>query len=210
MLLFKNELKHKEDKIFNSLILVEPQEDAKVVYDKFHLVPFGEYLPFENFLTKIGLGFSSDLFGTGFQNGSGPQVVNLPNVGKIFPLICYEAVFPQDVSAMPERADVIVQVTNDAWFGVSSGPYQHLAAAQLRAVEEGLPLVRVANTGISAIIDGYGRIIHESKLNDRTHIDSYLPTKTLSKTVFSEFKDAGVFLLIIILVILSRLNVFRK
>ena len=104
----------------------------------------------------------------------------------------------------------LLNVTNDAWFGVSSGPYQHLAAAQLRAVEEGLPLVRVANTGISAIIDGYGRIIRESELNDRTHIDSRLPTRTISKTVFSEFKDAGVFLLIIILVILSRLNIFRK
>ena len=191
-------LRTKEDKIFNSLILVEPQEDAKVVYDKFHLVPFGEYLPFENFLTKIGLGFSSDLFGTGFQNGSGPQVVNLPNVGKIFPLICYEAVFPQDVSAMPERADVIVQVTNDAWFGKFSGPYQHLAQAQMRSIEQGLPMVRVANTGISGLIDPTGRVVKKLELNKSGYIDVALPDGELS-TLYSHYGNWTILLLFIVL-----------
>ncbi len=191
-------LRRQEDKIFNSLILIDGEAGAKVIYDKYHLVPFGEYLPFENFLAKIGLGFSSDLFGTGFQNGSGPQVVNLPNVGKIFPLICYEAVFPQDVSAMPERADVIIQVTNDAWFGKFSGPYQHLAQAQMRSIEQGLPMLRVANTGISGLIDPAGRVVEKLELNKSGYIDVALPDGEFS-TLYSRYGNWTILLLFIVL-----------
>ena len=168
--------------------------DAKVIYDKYHLVPFGEYLPFENFLAKIGLGFSSELFGTGFQHGPGPRVVNLPNVGKILPLICYEAVFPQDVSAMPQRADVIVQVTNDAWFGQFSGPYQHLAQAQMRSIEQGIPMVRVANTGVSGLIDPNGRIVEKLQLGETGYIDVVLPVGEFS-TLYSRYGNWTVVIL---------------
>ena len=191
-------LRAKDDKIYNSLILIDPQKDAEVIYDKYHLVPFGEYLPFEDFLAKIGLGFSSDLFGTGFQHGTGPKVVNLPNVGKIFPLICYEAVFPQDVSAMPERADMILQVTNDAWFGKFSGPYQHLAQAQMRSIEQGLPLVRVANTGVSGLIDPNGRVVKKLELDEAGYIDVALPKGYVS-TFYSRFGHWSVFFLFICL-----------
>ena len=201
-------LRSQDDKIFNSLILIDPQKDAKVIYDKYHLVPFGEYLPFEDFLSKIGLGFSSDLFGTGFQHGSGPKIVNLPNVGKILPLICYEAVFPQDVSAMPERADVIVQVTNDAWFGKFSGPYQHLAQAQMRSIEQGLPLVRVANTGVSGLIDPNGRVVKKLELDEAGYIDVALPDGDLS-TLYSRFGHWAIFVLFICLGIANFISRIR-
>ena len=191
-------LRAKDDKIFNSLILIDPKKDTKIIYDKYHLVPFGEYLPFENVLAKIGLGFSSELFGTGFQHGPGPKVVNLPNVGKILPLICYEAVFPQDVSAMPQRADVIVQVTNDAWFGQFSGPYQHLAQAQMRSIEQGLPMVRVANTGVSGLIDPNGRIVEKLQLGETGYIDVVLPVGEFS-TLYSRYGNWTVVILFIAL-----------
>ncbi|MBT4568448.1 MAG: apolipoprotein N-acyltransferase, partial [Marinovum sp.] len=187
-------LRAKDDKIFNSLILIDPKKDTKIIYDKYHLVPFGEYLPFENVLAKIGLGFSSELFGTGFQHGPGPRVVNLPNVGKILPLICYEAVFPQDVSAMPQRADVIVQVTNDAWLGQFSGPYQHLAQAQMRSIEQGLPMVRVANTGVSGLIDPNGRIVEKLQLGETGYIDVVLPVGEFS-TLYSRYGNWTVVIL---------------
>ena len=102
----------------------------------------------------------------------------------------------------------LLNITNDAWFGVSSGPYQHLAAAQLRAVEEGLPLVRVANTGISAVIDGFGRIYKASNLNERTYIDSPLPMPLVIPTIFSKIKVVGIFPLIFLILILSRFRCF--
>ena len=106
------------------------------------------------------------------------------------------------------QAEWLLNITNDAWFGVSSGPYQHLAAAQLRAVEEGVPLVRVANTGISAVIDSFGRIQIASNLSERTYIDSPLPKSIKTPTMFSEFKILGVSLLILVLFILSRFRWF--
>jgi apolipoprotein N-acyltransferase len=106
------------------------------------------------------------------------------------------------------KPEWLLNITNDAWFGVSSGPYQHLAAAQLRAVEEGLPLVRVANTGISAVIDGFGRIYKASKLNERTYIDSKLPMALKASTIFSKINDFGILLVIFIMFILSRFKWF--
>ena len=201
-------------KLWNSIHVVTRDAKISSTYNKSHLVPFGEYIPLRKYFDKF---FSFIKLTSGrvdFSRGSGQKTMIIPGVPPASPLICYEVIFSGQVTPKLSMGNVnpewLLNVTNDAWFGASSGPYQHLAAAQLRAVEEGLPLVRVANTGISAIIDGYGRTIRESKLNDRTHIDSHLPTKTLSKTVFSEFRDVGVFLLIIILVVLSRLNVFRK
>ena len=106
------------------------------------------------------------------------------------------------------RPEWLLNITNDAWFGISSGPYQHLAAAQLRAVEEGLPLVRVANTGITAVIDGFGRIQKASNLNERTYFDSQLPKPARNPTIFSRFNILGVFLLLFSLFVFTRFRWF--
>lgn len=135
---------------FNSLVAVLGPGPAAATYDKFHLVPFGEYQPW---WFPLPIAFVS---GDGFGRGGGPEIWRLPGVPAVGPLICYEAIFPGQVVGA-DRPDWLVNVTNDAWFGNSTGPRQHLAAARLRAVEEGLPLARAANTGISALFDGYGR-----------------------------------------------------
>jgi apolipoprotein N-acyltransferase len=135
----------------NSLIdLLGPQIPA-ATYDKWHLVPFGEYSP-----AWVPLAVQL-VRGGGFVPGPGPRTLHLPGLPPAGPLICYEAIFPAQVVDEADRPEWMVNVTNDAWFGNSSGPRQHLAAARLRAVEEGLPLVRAANTGISAAFDAFGR-----------------------------------------------------
>jgi apolipoprotein N-acyltransferase len=135
----------------NSLVAVDGPGPAALVYDKWHLVPFGEYQP-DWFPLPIGLVAPGD----GFAPGPGPATQRLPGLPAFGPLICYEAIFGGQVVA-PDRPDWLVNVTNDAWFGNSTGPRQHLAAARLRAVEEGLPLMRAANTGITAGFDAWGR-----------------------------------------------------
>ncbi|MEM7320706.1 MAG: apolipoprotein N-acyltransferase, partial [Pseudomonadota bacterium] len=114
-------------KIYNSMVHLGRDGQIAGIYDKHHLVPFGEYVPFGNLMANFGLhGFASNQ-GQGFSAGPGPQILDLEGIGKALPLICYEAVFPQDVLASAERSDVLLQITNDAWFGEQSGPYQHLA-----------------------------------------------------------------------------------
>jgi apolipoprotein N-acyltransferase len=135
----------------NSLVALVGPGAPVATYDKWHLVPFGEYAP--NWMP-----LSIELVpGGGFAFGSGPATLHVPGLPPLAPLICYEAIFPAQVVNEADRPDWLVNVTNDAWFGDSTGPRQHLAAARLRAVEEGLPLVRAANTGISAAFDAYGR-----------------------------------------------------
>jgi apolipoprotein N-acyltransferase len=133
----------------NSLVAVAPDGSVAAVYDKSHLVPFGEYFPsYAHFL----------LGEQGFVPGPGIRTLHVPGLPPVGPLICYEAIFPSQVADESDRPDVLVNITNDAWFGDSAGPRQHLAAARMRTVEEGLPMLRAANTGISAVIDAHGRI----------------------------------------------------
>ena len=127
-------------------------------YDKTHLVPFGEYLPAQRVLEAIGLQQLSRMRG-GFTSGPEPRpLLDVPGVGKLAPLICYEAIFPGRVVQTRERPRAFLNVTNDGWFGNTTGPRQHLHMARVRAVEEGIPVIRAANNGISAVIDAYGRI----------------------------------------------------
>jgi apolipoprotein N-acyltransferase len=135
----------------NSLFAVMAGGSLDGVYDKWHLVPFGEYQP-SWFPLPIKV-----VPGDGFQDGDGPSTLHVPGLPAIGPLICYEAIFPGQVIDAADRPAWMVNVTNDAWFGNSTGPRQHLAAARLRAVEEGLPLVRAANTGISAVFNPRGQ-----------------------------------------------------
>lgn len=142
-------------------------------YDKFHLVPFGEYLPFEKTMAALGLKKIVGVAGS-FSTGDGPHTVDVPGAPQAGPLICYEILFPGEVVAS-QRPRWLVNVTDDSWFGPWAGPLQHLLVAQTRAIEEGLPVVRSANTGISAVIDPFGRIRARLDLNRTGVIDSTLP-----------------------------------
>jgi apolipoprotein N-acyltransferase len=146
-------------------------------YDKVHLVPFGEYLPFEAALSRVGLHHFVHIPG-GFEPGAMHRTLTAPGLPPIAPLICYEAIFPGE--ALPQepgapRPGLMLNVTDDGWFGLTAGPYQHFAQARLRAIEQGLPLVRAANTGISAIVDPYGRILERLPLGAAGLLKGSLP-----------------------------------
>jgi apolipoprotein N-acyltransferase len=148
-------------------------------YDKVHLVPFGEYLPFTALLTKFGLHHFVHIPG-GFEAGVTHKLLSVPGLPPAAPLICYEAIFSGEVlppSLPGEQPGLLLNLTNDGWFGVTAGPYQHFAQARLRTVETGLPLVRAANSGISAIIDPYGRVLSELSLGRDGILDGGLPQR---------------------------------
>ncbi len=161
--------------VFNSLYVINHQGVIEDAYDKVHLVPFGEYLPFQNLLESIGLQQLTQIRG-GFTAGTRRRAMNLPGAPAFSPLICYEIIFPGEVvPAQGPRPGFLLNLTNDAWFGRTAGPYQHFYQARVRAVEEGLPLVRSANTGISAVTDAYGRIITRTSLEEKRTVESALP-----------------------------------
>jgi apolipoprotein N-acyltransferase len=177
-------------------------------YDKVHLVPFGEYLPFSAYLTKLGLRHFVHIPG-GFDAGIKRMLLNVPGLPPVAPLICYEAIFPGEVmpSAAGERPGLLLNLTNDGWFGNTAGPYQHFAQARLRTIEEGLPLVRAANSGISAIVDPYGRVLSELSLGREGLLDGGLPQK-LSETIFAHLPFISPLLVWLIVMIGSF--VFRR
>ena len=183
---------------FNSLAVLGPDGLPTAVYDKFHLVPFGEYIPFGDLAARFGLSAFAAQSGNGYTAGPGATVLDLGALGRVQPLICYEAVFPQDLRAVAERPDWLLQVTNDAWFGQLSGPWQHLAQARLRAIETGLPLARAANTGISAMIDGKGRVVAALGLDRAGVVDADLPA-VLPPTVYGRVGDLPVLWLVLTL-----------
>lgn len=160
---------------YNSLATLDGDGQVSAIYDKFHLVPFGEYIPWGDALARIGIHAFAAQSGQGYSAGRGPALMSLPGLPGYQPLICYEAIFPQHLRDLPQRPEWLLQATNDAWFGKFSGPYQHLAQARLRAIETGLPLIRAANTGISAVIDPYGRLRDTLNLGEAGTIDAPLP-----------------------------------
>ncbi len=168
----------------NSLMALNPNLDPLYTFDKFHLVPFGEYIPFQNY---IPIPTITDF--SGFIPGPGPQTVQINNIPPFSPLVCYEVIFPGHVTSdNPKRPDWIVNVTNDAWYGLSPGPFQHLAHALYRAIEEGVPVVRSANTGISAVVDPYGRIVTLTSLGSADTKEQFLPNPA-PQTIYSRFKN---------------------
>ena len=171
--------------IYNSLLLVDDEGRVRASYDKIHLVPFGEYLPFQDFLESLGFMQLTGVRG-GFSAGTGPRLMRIPGAPPASPLICYEIIFPDDVTDPSARPGWLLNITNDAWFGSSAGPYQHFHQAQVRAVEQGLPVVRAANTGISAVIDPWGRVLAEIGLGEKGLIDAGLP-KVGPRTLFVRF-----------------------
>lgn len=178
---------------FNSIIGFDEEGNPAFVYDKFHLVPFGEYLPWKPLLSRIGLRRLAE-GAADFSEGPGPRTVTMPGLAPVSPMVCYEIIFPGRVTAGP-RPGWILNLTNDAWFGTSTGPYQHFTAARFRAVEEGLPVVRAAGTGISGVVDPLGRVIARLGLNKEGVLDASLPMALPSATIFANFGNR-VFLLL--------------
>lgn len=155
--------------LWNSLVALSAGGTVLDVFDKFHLVPFGEYMPLGGVIPiRVVTG------GMDFSAGPGPRTLRLPGLPPVSPLICYEVIFPGRVTG-EERPAWLLNITNDAWFGVSAGPFQHFAAARLRAVEEGLPMVRAAQTGISAIVDARGVVQARMGLNASGTVEAPLP-----------------------------------
>jgi apolipoprotein N-acyltransferase len=180
---------------WNSLSILSPQGELTATYDKHHLVPFGEYIPFGDLAYDwFGLSAFAAQTGNAYMRGTGPTVLDLGPMGKMLPLICYEAVFPQDLRT-DTRATWLLQITNDAWFGTLTGPYQHAEQARLRAIEQGLPMVRVANTGVTAVYDARGRTTATAEFGIATFLDTALPAP-LPATIYARFGEWPVLLLL--------------
>ena len=171
--------------LWNSLHAFDDQGRVVATYDKAHLVPFGEYMPFRSFLPFDKLTQGT----TDFSAGPGPRSLTVAGLPPFSALICYEVIFPAAVLDADDRPGFLLNITNDAWFGISSGPYQHFAAARLRAVEQGLPLVRAANTGISGVVDSVGRITARLGLGREGVLDADLPTALGEPTVYARWGD---------------------
>ncbi len=172
---------------YNSIYVIDHDGSILSVYDKIHLVPFGEYLPFQDFLEGLGLQQLTKLRG-GYIPGDVRKPLTVPRAPAFLPLVCYEIVFPGEAVPGGERPGWLINLTNDGWFGNSTGPYQHFQQARVRAIEQGLPLVRAANTGISAVIDPLGRIVASLPLGVEGVVDAPLP-KPIDPTPYVRFGD---------------------
>jgi apolipoprotein N-acyltransferase len=173
--------------IHNSIYVIDHRAAVLAVYDKLHLVPFGEYLPLQPLLQRLGIVQLTKIEG-GYAAGERRQMMPVPRAPPMLPLICYEVIFPGDAVPAGERPGWLLNLTNDGWFGHSSGPYQHLQQARVRAIEEGLPLVRAANTGISGIIDPLGRLVASLPLGSEGVLDAGLP-ESISPTLYARYGD---------------------
>ncbi len=189
---------------YNSIYLIDHDGSVLSVYDKLYLVPFGEFLPLQNLMEKLGFVQLTKVQG-GFIPGLRRKPMEVPGAPPMLPLICYEAVFPGDIEARDARPGWIVNLTNDGWFGISTGPYQHLQQARMRAIEEGLPLVRAANTGISAVIDPLGRIVARLGLGTEGVLDSGLPA-AIAPTVYARTGDipAAILVAVALIIVIRR------
>lgn len=168
---------------YNALIAVDDKARVVAGYDKHHLVPFGEFIPLRQYLPIKTL-----VNGLDFSSGDGPHSLRVAGLPPFSPQVCYEVIFSGDVADREDRPQFLLNVTNDAWYGNTAGPYQHFALAKTRAVEEGLPLVRAANTGISGVVDAYGRVVARLGLSKTGFVDSDLP-QALLPTFFSRYGE---------------------
>ena len=187
--------------VWNSMVALDGKGNVVGSFDKFHLVPFGEYVPMRSILPldKITPGALD------FSAGPGPRALRLTGLPPVGPLICYEAVFPGEVVNAANRPEWLLNLTNDAWYGQTAGPHQHLAITRLRAIEEGLPLIRVANTGVSALFDSYGREIARLGLNQQGVLDVRLPRPAPAPTLYAVYNDfTYLFLILLVFLVLLR------
>lgn len=196
--------------LWNGMVVFDAQSTVVAAYNKVHLVPFGEYIPLRSvlpaFIKKVTLG------NLDYSSGVGLQTLNVAQTPPFSPLICYEAIFSGQVVALQQpRPQWLLNITNDAWYGDTSGPPQHLAITQVRAIEEGIPLVRVANNGISAIVDPWGRIVQSLALNQRGVIDGLLPKPLQEITVFGRYGNKPFVVFVMVLIImLILINFFNR
>ncbi len=193
----RKEKKNKNSKIYNSLFLIDNISNNIYYHDKIELVPFGEYIPFRNVLKN----FKILLGGLDFSSGEKLNSLKLNNNVKVLPLICYEVIFPKTTKLLKNNYDLIVNITNDAWFGSSRGPYQHLELAKIRTVMEGKYMFRVANTGISTIIDYDGNIVEKINLGKPGVIDKKLVLYK-KNTMYTYFGDSIFIALILVLILI--------
>lgn len=190
--------------VSNSVAAVTSDGQIIASYDKAHLVPIGEYIPM-----RWLLGFIPQVAERGgFFTGPGPTTLHLPNLPPVSPIICYEAIFPHAVIDEADRPGWLLNGTNDAWFGHSIGPDQHFAFARVRSVEEGLPLIRAANGGISAVIDAYGRRVMSLPLGEETVLDVKLPQALPSNTVYGRLGDMPL-LLIVVTALIASISAYK-
>jgi apolipoprotein N-acyltransferase len=186
---------------FNSLYIYGPGASLRAVYDKAHPVPFGEYVPFASLLNKIGI-TKLTAGQVGFAAGDGLHTYQIPGAPPVMPLICYDDIFPEMPVTGSQRPGWFVIVTDDAWFGPWAGPYQHLLMAQVRAIENAMPVARAANTGISVVIDPVGRITASLGLGRMGVLDARLP-KALPPSTYARYGDLGFALLLIFTMVLA-------
>ena len=172
---------------YNSVYLIDHDGTILGIYDKVHLVPFGEYLPFQSLLERVGLMQLTKVVG-GFIPGDRHRAMDVPRAPRMIPLICYEAIFPNEAVPEGQRPGWLINVTNDAWFGISSGPYQHFQQTRVLAIAHGLPMVRAANNGISAVIDPLGRVVSSLPLGAEGVLDASLP-HALGPTLYARIGD---------------------
>ena len=186
---------------FNSMAAITGDGRAVGVYDKAHLVPFGEYLPLYQLLEPLGV---TKITGgsEGYSQGAGVRTMTIPGTPSFGPLICYEVIFPGKVVEPGKRPAWLMTLTDDSWFGPWTGPYQHLGIAKVRAAEEGLPIVRAASTGVSAVIDPFGRVTASLGLDRTGVLDAALPVE-LAPTVYSFVGDAIFFVLLLALTVVG-------
>lgn len=203
-------LQRAEDlRYYNTLLVLDGQGRQTAIYDKHHLVPFGEYVPFGDVMGKFGITGFAARQGNGYSAGPGARLLDLGALGRALPLICYEGVFPRNIRAAPARPDFLLLITNDAWFGQVSGPYQHLAQARLRSAEQGLAMIRVANTGVSAMIDAGGRVTASIPMGQAGWLDVPLPP-SIAPTLYVRTGDWGMYGVLILLAGLSTLRARRR
>jgi apolipoprotein N-acyltransferase len=184
----------REPLVYNSIRVIGDDGAILATYDKVHLVPFGEFLPLQDLLDTLGLEPLTRVHG-GFATGARFHSLAIPGLPTAAPLICYEAIFPSAVVPNDSHPGFLLNLTNDAWFGITPGPYQHFAQARLRTIEEGLPLVRAANSGISGIVDPLGRVLRVLPLGQDGLIDAPLP-RAIAPPLYARYGDVPVLLLI--------------
>lgn len=194
---------------YNSVVAINDKGEIVDAVDKVHLVPFGEYLPFADLLSRIGL--TQLVAGPmNFAAGTDRHAIALPGGSSVMPFICYEIIFPGLVAVDVASSEIIVNVTNDAWFGDTPGPYQHFRQAQVRAVENGLPVLRAANTGISGIVDSHGRVVDALAMNVRGIIDLTLPVAAPDASVIDRSRINGLLIILLLGVLAAGMKLRQR
>ena len=168
---------------YNAMIAIDDRARVTAGYDKFHLVPFGEYMPWRRYIPLPAL------IGEDFSAGEGPRTIRVAGLPPFSPLICYEVIFPGEVTDDADRPQFLLNLSNDAWYEGTTGPWQHYAIARVRAVEEGMPLVRVANKSVTGVVDAYGRLVAHTAWGKAGFVDSALPLALPELTLYAQYRD---------------------